>query len=98
MSVYENRRPCSNGEAVHFVQEAYKHCKAICTVGEGVGLLATLGIGADVATPPAGVVVAATPANSLGDNTAAQAVAQTFIAAIGKHRHWDRANLDAVPA
>ena len=28
-----------NGDAVHFVLEAYKHCKAICTVGEGVELL-----------------------------------------------------------
>ena len=40
-----------NGDAVHFVLEAYKHCKAICTVGEGVQLLATLGIGADAKAP-----------------------------------------------
>jgi catalase len=31
------------GEAVHFVLEAYKHCKTICTVGDGVQLLSTLG-------------------------------------------------------
>ena len=77
--------------------EAFKHCKAICTVGEGVGLLSTLGLSAGSAAP-AGVVLAATPANNLGDNTAAQEVAQAFIAAIAKHRHWDRANVDAVPA
>ena len=35
-----------NGDAVHFVLEAYKHCKAICVIGEGVQLLRTLGIGA----------------------------------------------------
>ncbi|RZI75006.1 MAG: catalase HPII [Variovorax sp.] len=86
-----------NGDAVHFVLEAYKHCKAICTVGDGVGLLAGLGLGAD-ATAPAGVVIAKTPANNLGDNTAAQEVAQAFIAALAKHRHWDRANVEAVPA
>jgi catalase len=86
-----------NGDAVHFVMEAFKHCKAICTVGEGVRLLASLGIGPDD-TAPAGVLVAKTPANNLGDNTAAQEVAQAFIAAIAKHRHWDRANVDAVPA
>jgi catalase len=39
------------GDAVHFVLEAYKHCKAICTVGEGVRLLSTLGIGADSDAP-----------------------------------------------
>jgi catalase len=88
------------GDAVHFVLEAYKHCKAICTVGEGVRLLSTLGITADTAAgnAPAGVVVAATPVTNLGDATAATQVASDFIAAIAKHRHWDRANVDAVPA
>jgi len=31
------------GEAVHFVLEAYKHCKTICAVNDGAQLLATLG-------------------------------------------------------
>jgi len=44
------------------------------------------------------VVVAATPVTNLGDASAAQQVAQGFIAAIAKHRHWDRPNVDAVPA
>jgi catalase len=88
------------GDAVHFVLEAYKHCKAICTVGEGVQLLSTLGIAADTqqADAPAGVVVAATPVTNMGDASAAAQVASDFIAAIAKHRHWDRANVDAVPA
>ena len=47
---------------------------------------------------PAGVVVARTPATNLGDNTAALKVAHDFIAAIAKHRHWDRVNIDSVPA
>jgi catalase len=92
------RSLAANGDAVHFVLEAYKHCKAICTVGEGVELLATLGIGPDPKSAPAGVVVAATPVTNLGDASAAQQVAQDFVAAIAKHRHWDRANIDAVPA
>jgi len=62
-----------------------------------VKLLASLGIGAD-GDAPAGVVVAATPVTNLGDNTAAAQIAQDFVAAIAKHRHWDRANIDAVPA
>jgi len=88
------------GDAVHFVLEAYKHCKAICTVGEGVQLLSTLGIAAD--TPPGslppGVVVAATPVTNLGDATAVTQIAQEFIAAIARHRHWDRTDIDSVPA
>ncbi|NDZ13189.1 catalase HPII [Variovorax sp. WS11] len=87
-----------NGDAVHFVLEAFKHCKAVCTVGEGVQLLATLGIGGDAKAYPAGVVVASTPTTNLGDNTAALKIAHDFIAAIAKHRHWDRVNIDAVPA
>ncbi|OUM02563.1 catalase HPII [Variovorax sp. JS1663] len=87
-----------SGEAVHFVLEAYKHCKAICTIGEGVQLLSSLGIGAEARADAAGVIVAATPATNLGDNTAALKVAHDFIAAIAKHRHWDRANIESVPA
>ncbi|QFZ82050.1 catalase [Variovorax paradoxus] len=87
----------AQGDAVHFVLEAYKHCKAICVVGEGVQLLATLGVTPE-GEAPAGVVVAETPVTNLGDATAATQIAQDFIAAIAKHRHWDRVNIDSVPA
>ena len=86
------------GDAVHFVLEAFKHCKAICAVGEGVQLLAMLGVTAETEKPPAGVIVAPTPVTNLGDATAAQQIAQQFVTAIAKHRHWERANVDAVPA
>jgi catalase len=87
-----------SGDALHFVLEAYKHCKAICTVGDGVKLLATLGVGIEPGKAPAGVVVATTPTTNLGDTSGATQIAHDFIAAIAKHRHWDRANVDAVPA
>ncbi len=87
----------AQGDAVHFVLEAYKHCKAICAVGEGVQLLATLGVTVE-GEAPAGVVVAETPVTNLGDATAATQIAHDFIAAIAKHRHWDRLNIDSVPA
>jgi len=85
------------GDAVHFVHEAFKHCKAICAVGEGVQLLKGLGIAADTAAP-VGVIVAPTPVTNMGDATAAQQIAQQFVAAIAKHRHWERPNVDAVAA
>jgi catalase len=85
------------GDAVHYVLEAYKHCKPICAVNEGVQLLATLGFAAsknpeEITSPAAGVVI--------GDARKAPEgmLSKEFIAAITHHRHWDRANIDAVPA
>lgn len=88
---------CGMGEAVHFVLEAYKHCKTICAVDDGVQLLQTLGFNAGknpemVTKPTAGVLIAY--ANKVFDGQ----VTQDLIAAIALHRHWDRLNVDAVPA
>ena len=88
---------CSSGDAVHFVLEAYKHGKAICAINEGWQLLATLGFSpgksADLTNfPTAGVLLADARRSSEGQ------LSQEFIAAIASHRHWERANLDAIPA
>jgi len=88
---------CGIGEAVHFVLEAYKHCKTICVVGEGVELLSTLGFvqgtNADmVSMPTPGVLIAG--ANQVLDGQ----VTPELIKAIARHRHWDRPHIDAVPA
>ncbi len=85
------------GDAVHFVLEAYKHCKAICAINEGVQLLGTLGFaleagGDQVMEPTTGVLMA--DARKATDGR----ISQAFIAAIASHRHWDRLNVDAVPA
>jgi catalase len=82
-----------NGDAVHFVLEAYKHCKAICVIGEGAQLLRSLGMG----TPESGPAV---PGLVIGRNDppGRAQLAQDFIAAIARHRHWTRPNIDAVPA
>jgi len=89
-----------NGDAVHFVQEAYKHCKAICAVGEGALLLHSLGVpkAGTTGAVPAGVLVAQTPPLNTGDTIAATDIAHKFCLLIARHRHWDRLNLDAVPA
>ena len=85
------------GEAVHYVLEAYKHCKPICAVNEGVLLMVTLGFAAGknpelVTSPAAGVII--------GDARRAPEgqISKDFIAAMTQHRHWDRANVDSVPA
>lgn len=85
------------GEAVHFVLEAYKHCKTICAVNDGAQLLSTLGfsLGKDpeaVSEPTPGVIIA--DARKVTDGQ----VSQDLLAAIAQHRHWDRLNVDAIPA
>jgi catalase len=82
-----------NGDAVHFVLEAYKHCKSLCVIGEGAQLLRTLGIAEGEGGPAvAGVVI------GKNDPPGRAQLAQDFLAAIAKHRHWARANVDSVPA
>jgi len=83
-----------NGDAVHFMLEAYKHCKPICVIGEGAQLLRTLGVGVEQAGSPAipGVVV------GRNDPPGRAQLAQDFIAALARHRHWTRPKVEAVPA
>jgi len=83
----------ANGEAVHYVLEAYRHCKTICVIGEAVELLRSLGITQpEPALHEAGVLVARSEASTRVQT------AQDFIAAIARHRHWARPSLEAVPA
>ena len=74
-----------SGAALHFINEAFRHCKAIAATGEGAALLEASEI-PDVAAA-AGVITAAK----------AGAVAAAFVAAVGQHRHWDRDD-QAIPA
>jgi catalase len=81
-----------DGEAVHFLLEAYKHCKPLCLIGESTEILQKAGVPLGEGAAPAGVV--------LGTNepTTRVQMGQDFIAAIAKHRHWGRAMLEQIPA
>lgn len=89
---------CRLGSAVHFALEAYKHCKPICAINEGVLLLSALGFSMGmqketaISVPTPGVVIADSQRALQGQ------ISQAFIAAMLQHRHWDRINLDSVPA
>lgn len=87
----------SLGPALHFVLEAYKHCKPICAVNEGTGLLISLGFSPSSQKDTA--LTVPTPGVLLADSSKAieGQISTEFIAALALHRHWDRANLDAVP-
>jgi catalase len=73
----------ADGNVIHFVNEAFKHGKAIAAAGDGADILRTAGIDDGAA----GVVT----------GTGA-ALARSFIAAIAQHRAWERTGLMAVPA
>jgi catalase len=91
----------SQGEAVHFVNESFKHCKALAAFGEGVELLNGANLkGVQLANnheqknmfSVMGVV-------SARNGASMDAFASEFIQAISQHRHWEReAVKDEVPA
>ena len=80
-----------SGDALHFVLEAYRHGKPLCLIGDGAQLLASLGLEPEAAAA-AGVLI------GKGDPATRVPMAQDFIAAIARHRHWMRPQLETVPA
>ena len=93
-----------SGDAIHFIQEAYKHCKAIAAIGEAVDLMVLAEVdepqvaGADRAAARGGSAVA----SDRGVVTArapraAVELAASFVRAIAMHRHWDR-DVEPIPA
>ncbi len=69
------------GQAVEFVRDTFRHCKAILAIGAAQELLAEAGVMPN-ADDPALLVV---EGNAVPKGT------KDFIAAIAKHRNWDRA-------
>jgi len=82
-----------DGDAVHFIAEAFKHGKPVGAVGAGADLLQAArlrGVRPNGVSADHGVVVAASAAYH-------DEFSRHLIEAIARHRHWDRA-VDAVPA
>jgi catalase len=69
-------------DAVEFVEEAYRHCKAIAATGAGVNFLNGTKAKSSMAQHDEAIVV--------GDDSAAKKVAQDFVKAVSKHRNWER--------
>jgi catalase len=90
----------AEADALHFINEAYKHCKAIAATGTGVDVLRASYIGAvEQGEAAFGVkkVVADEGLVTAQDAQAGKAAAE-FIKAIAQHRHWSRETKDQVPA
>ena len=76
----------ADADALHFVNEAYKHCKAICVTGDGAELLNAAFI--DLSLDDKAVI---------SGKKNADAAAQ-FVRAIAEHRNWERETARKVPA
>ncbi len=87
-------------DAIHFVNEAYKHCKAIAAADEGVDLLrASYAGGALNGTEEGGkTALVSNEGVVAGQGAKARGLADEFIAAIAQHRHWVREKKGGVPA
>jgi catalase len=88
------------GKAIHFINEAFMHCKPIGATGEGVDLFMASDIaGVTMADSNSGKkVVSETGVVTVRDATDIQDFANEFIMAVAKHRHWNRQEKEKVPA
>ncbi|RAI97855.1 catalase [Chitinophaga skermanii] len=80
-------------DAVHFVNEAYSHCKPIAANGEGITFLQATYVGTKLGSN--------SPEATLGlvlSENANSTFIQQFIDAIAQHRFWDREKRDKVPS
>jgi catalase len=75
---------CQNGQTLEFVKDQYRHCKTILALGDSSKILAKAGIPLRL---PSGQ---ADPGLIIEGQDGSDADAQSFIAAIGRHRHVER--------
>jgi catalase len=70
----------TNGHALEFLKDQYRHCKPILLLGDAGTLLGAAGIPKD--PPDAGLLLYA--------NKAIDAAVKSFVAALTQHRHFER--------
>jgi catalase len=90
----------TQGDAIHFVNEAFKHGKPIGALGEGGSVLAASQI-RGVAVSDAADLIADVGVVTLAESSGAPGLSSfgdAFAEAIAQHRHWDRDHEQEVPA
>jgi catalase len=87
-------------DAVHFINEAFKHCKTIAATGEGIDLLRATYVSGDLRFEEGGKGIPKATIEGLlvGSASDVRKIADDFIAAIAQHRHWSREQKGDVPA
>jgi hypothetical protein len=96
----EHLRRATPGLALHFINEAFRHCKAIGAAAKGVDLLLASNIGDPAAGTQASEQALAGVPGLVVDRTVAdaRALAQRFIGAVAEYRHFARQQKERVPA
>ena len=79
-------------DAIHFINEAFKHCKAIAADGAGAGFLQITAAGIKIHDKNK------TDENNKADGVLIDRKAEEFINAIAQHRFWEREKTGKVPA
>ncbi len=88
----------TNGEALNFINEAFKHYKPIAASGEGVDLLVESGLrGIDLGRAN-GQMSAELGVVTSRNGSEMEAFSEAFIEAIKEHRFWARSKKEQVPA
>lgn len=79
-----------HGEALNFIDEAFRHFKPIAASGEGVDLLMQSDLKGIDLSQANGKMSAQLGVVASRDTSKLEAFAKTFITAIEEHRHWKR--------
>jgi catalase len=87
----------NDGNAVHFVAEAYKHLKTVGAFGAGIELLRKAGIGEPFADRGDVVSSHGVVTTTAAEDSIPGEFFESFASALAKHRAWDR-KTDSVPA
>ena len=85
-----------NGESIHFVNEVYKHCKTIGTIGNGSKLLSHTALKDIISAHENNAEVWEEKGVVGGKDLSSFLIA--FEKALANHRHWNRGFKDTVPA
>lgn len=83
------------GDALTFINEAFKHCKPIAATAEGVDLLQAANL---KGVPLDGSAVSDEQGVIAARKADASQTAQLFVQAIAQHRYWNRFEKAKVPA
>jgi len=81
----------TNGQALDFIKDQYRHCKPMLLLGDASKLLSVAGIPRSLADdrPDPGLVLAGAKPKPAADADSADGM-QRFIAALARHRHYER--------
>ncbi len=85
----------SNPDAIHFVNEAYKHCKAIAADASAVQVLKATYFGRNL---PEDAGAETVMEEGIIISSDATDLAGKFITAVAQHRFWDREKARKIPA